>query len=57
MVLSLIVGTVPSPVNPLTDTVPHQVIPQYENVDMITNTLPTTELEMKTCTAYGVINQ
>ena len=30
-----IVGTVPSPVNPLTDTVPHQVIPQYENVDMI----------------------
>ena len=30
MVLS-IVGTVPSPVNPLTDIVPHQVIPQYEN--------------------------
>ena len=54
MVLS-IVGTVPSPVNPLTDTVPHQVIPQYENVDMITNTLPTTELEMNTCTAYGVM--
>ena len=55
MVLS-IVGTVPSPVNPLTDTVSHQVIPQYENVDMITNTLPTTELEMNiTCTAYGVI--
>ena len=39
MVLS-IVGTVPS-------TVP--------NVDMITNTLPTTELEMKTRVAYGVI--
>ena len=54
MVLS-IVGTVPSPVNPLTDTVPHQVIPQYENVDMITNTLSTTELEMNTCAAYGVI--
>ena len=50
-----IIGTVPTPVNPLTDTVRHQVIPQYENVDMITNTLPTTELEMKTCTAYGVI--
>ena len=50
-----IVGTVPSPVNPLTDTVPDQVIPQYENVDMITNTLPTTELEMNTCAAYGVI--
>ena len=45
-----IAGTVPSSVNPLTDTVPHQVIPQYENVDMITNTLPTTELEMNTCT-------
>ena len=54
MVLS-IVGIVPSPVNPLTDTVPHQVIPQYENVDMITNTLPTAELEMNTCAAYGVI--
>ena len=54
MVLS-IVGTVPSPINPLTDTVPHQVIPQYENVDMITNTLPTTGLEINTCTAYGVI--
>ena len=54
MVLS-IVGTVPSPVNPLTDTVPHQVILQYENVDMITNTLSTTELEMNTCAAYGVI--
>ena len=54
MILS-IVGTVPSPVNPLTDTVPHQVIPQYENVEMVINTLPTTELEMKTCTAYGVI--
>ena len=54
MVLS-IVGTLPSPVNPLTDTVPHQVIPQYENVDMITNTLPTTKLEMKTCAIYGVI--
>ena len=53
MVLS-IVGTVPSPVNPLTDTVLHQVIPQYENVDMI-NTLPTTELEMNTCAAYSVI--
>ena len=39
MVLS-IVGTVSS-------TVP--------NVDMITNTLPTTELEMKICAAYGVI--
>ena len=50
-----IVDTVPSPVNPLTDTVPDQVIPQYENVDMITNTLPTTELEMKTCAAYGVV--
>ena len=56
MVLS-IVGTVPSPVNPLTDTVHHQVIPQYENVDMITNKLSTTELEMKTCAAYGVIKQ
>ena len=54
MVLSII-GTVPSPVNPLTDTVPHQVIPQYENVDMVTNTLLTTELEMNTCAAYGVI--
>ena len=54
MVLS-IVGTVPSPVNPLTDTVHYQVIPQYENVDMITNTLPTIELEMNTCTEYGVI--
>ena len=43
MVLS-IVGTVLSPVNPLTDTVPHQVLPQYENVNMLTNTLPTTEL-------------
>ena len=53
MVLS-IVGTVPSPVNPLTDTVP-QVVPQYENVDIITNTLPTTELEMNTCVAYDVI--
>ena len=50
-----IVGTVPCPINPLTDTIPHQVIPQYENVDMITNTLPTTELEMNTCAAYGVI--
>ena len=54
MILS-IVGTVASCVNPLTDTVPHQVIPQYENVDMITNTLPTTELEMQTCAVYGVI--
>ena len=54
MVLS-IVGTVPSTVNPLTDIAPHQVIPQYENVDMITNTLSTTELEMKTCAAYSVI--
>ena len=54
MVLS-IVGTVPSSINPLTDTVPHQVIPQYENVNMITNTLPTTEVEMNTCVAYGVI--
>ena len=56
MVLS-IVGTVPSPVNPLMDTVPRQVISQYENVDMITNTLPTTELEMNTCVAYGVIKK
>ena len=54
MVLSII-GTIPFSVNPLTDTVLHQDIPQYENVDMITNTLPTTELEMKTCAAYGVI--
>ena len=54
MILS-IVGTVPSTVNPLTGTAPHQVIPQYESVDMITNTLPTTELEMTTCAAYGVI--
>ena len=51
MVLS-IAGTVPSPANPLTDNVPHQVIPQYDNVDMVT---PTTELEMDTCPAYGVI--
>ena len=43
-----IVSTVPSPVNPLTDTILHQDISQYENVDMITNTLPTTELEMNT---------
>ena len=56
MVLS-IVDTVPSPVNPLRDIVPHQVIPQYENVDMITSTLPTTEVEMNTCAAYGVIKQ
>ena len=55
MVLS-IVSTVPSPVNPLTDTVPHQVVPQYENVDMITNTLPTTKLHMCTCPTYGVIS-
>ena len=34
MVLSII-GTVPSPVNPLTDTIPHQVTPQYENVVII----------------------
>ena len=54
MVLS-IVGTIASPINPLTDTDPHQVISQYEDVDMITNTLPTTELEMNNCTAYGVI--
>ena len=54
MVLS-IVGTVPSPDNPLTDSVPHQIIPQYENVDMITNKLATTELEINTCAAYGVI--
>ena len=54
MVLS-IVGTVLSPVTPLTDTISHQVIPQYKNIDMITNTLPTTELEMNTCAAYGVI--
>ena len=54
MVLS-VVGTVPFAVNPLTDTIPDQVLPQYENVDMITNTLPTTELDMNTCAAYGVI--
>ena len=48
MVLS-IVGTVPTPVNPLPDFVPHQVIPQYENVEIITN------LDMNICTAYGVI--
>ena len=54
MVLS-IVGTIPYPVNPLIDTVIHQVIPQYEDVDIITNKLCTTELEMKTCAAYGVI--
>ena len=54
MILS-IVDNVPSPVNPLTDTVPDQDIPQYENVNMVTNTLPTTELEMNTCAAYGVI--
>ena len=34
-------------VNPLTYT-----IPQYENVDVITNALPTTELEMNTCAVY-----
>ena len=45
MVLS-IVGTVPSPINPLTNTIPHQVIPQYENVDNITNTLPTRDEDM-----------
>ena len=55
MVLS-IVGTVPYPVNPLTDSVPHQAIPQYESVDVITNKLPTTELEMNTCTEYDVIS-
>ena len=54
MVLS-IVGTVLFRVNPLTDAVPHQVIPQYENVDMITNTLSTTKLHMITCATYGVI--
>ena len=54
MVLS-IVGAVLSPVNPLTNTVAHQVISQYENVDMITNTLPTTELEMNVCAEYTVI--
>ena len=54
MVLS-IVGTVPSSVNPLTDTVPHQVIFQYKNVDMITNTLPTTELEMNSQKCYYYI--
>ena len=42
-------------VNPQTDTVPHQVIPQYENVDMITNTVPTTKLEMNACAEYAVI--
>ena len=31
-----IAGTKPSPINPLTDTVPHRVILQYENVHMIT---------------------
>ena len=51
MVLS-IVDTVPSSVNPLTDTVSHQIIPQYENIETIT---PTTELEMHTCAAYSVI--
>ena len=51
-----IVGTVPSPVNLLTDTVPHQVIYQYENVEMITSTLPIIELKMNTCATYGVIN-
>ena len=51
MVLSII-GTITSPINPLTDTL---IIPQYENVDTITNTQPTTELEMNTCAAYGVI--
>ena len=56
MVLST-VGSVSSPVNPLTDTVPHQDIPQYENVDMITNALPTTELEINTCATYGVIKR
>ena len=50
-----IVGTVLSLVNPLTDTVPNHVTPQYENVNMLTNTLPTTELEMNTSVAYGVI--
>ena len=54
MILSIL-DTVLSPVNPLTDTVPHQVIPQYENVDMITNAVLTTELEMNTCAAYCVI--
>ena len=39
----MVLGTVPSSDNPLTDTVPRQVIPQYEYVDMITNTLSTTE--------------
>ena len=50
-----IIGTVPTPINSLTDAVPHQVIPQYENIDIITNTLPTTELEMNICAAYSVI--
>ena len=54
MVLS-IVGTVPSPVNPLTDTVTHYILSQYENIDMITNTLPTIELDVNTCAAYGMI--
>ena len=44
MILLSIVGTVPSPVNPLTDTIPHQAIPQYENVDTITNTKETASL-------------
>ena len=50
MVLS-IVGTLSSPVNPLRDTVPHQVISQYENVDMITNALPTTHCKL----AYKIL--
>ena len=54
MVLS-IVGTLSTTVNQPTDTTPHQVIPQYESVDEITNTLPTTEVVMNTCAAYGVI--
>ena len=41
--------------NEYSSTVPHQVIPQYENVDMNINTLPTIELEMNSCTAYSVI--
>ena len=50
-----IVGIVPSPVNPLRDTVPHQDIPQYDYIDVMANTLPITELEMNKCAAYGVI--
>ena len=49
-----IVGTVPSPVNPLIDTLPHQVI-IWECWDDHQYTTYT-ELKMNTCAAYGVIN-